>query len=443
VSLYLHAMNLTGTVPGSVSAFVDLEEFAPGNNHLSGVLPASISISGAWPKVRFVELYGNAFSGGLLPDLPYQRQLPGVSWSGCNLGTTSTFECPLPPGAIANCSVAASDCVTWTQMPTTGFCRLPGGSNGLESDYTLEETGPKNLADARVACKAKCVTKPSCVAVESNDRGGCEVWTTLPTNASGDSDGRCDKITRPTPTPTLSPTASPTASPTPAPTSSPTPPTVVAAADLNAQVARAANDTTFTLAADTTYVWSRAVCLGTTGGSYHCNPSSAAHMTLQGQGAGSSILDGGKAAFFFLMYAGAKLTLKNLTLANGRGPSFDDVGAIAQTGGLLVLDFCDFVNNTGNVCRAQRTHASCTPRVSFCLFPFSNHAPFSLAHSYTFLGWCHIGSGARYISVQWVQLHEQYGQGRHQDHSPTSWLRGHFQQRWHRDRRLYVHLSRR
>jgi hypothetical protein len=85
---------------------------------------------------------------------------------------------------------------TWTEMPTDGYCRLPGDSSGSGSDFTSEDMGTNNLVDTRVACRAKCVATALCVAIESNDVGGCEVWTTLPTYASGDSAGRCDKITR-------------------------------------------------------------------------------------------------------------------------------------------------------------------------------------------------------------------------------------------------------
>jgi hypothetical protein len=121
--------------------------------------------------------------------------------------------------------------------------------------------------------------------------------------------------------------------------------TIPATPDLRQQVLTATTGDTFVLAAGTTYAWGLPVGIG------YCNQcpstSSAAGITLQGAGAGSSILDGAtNLELFFVVYTTGTLVLKDLTIANANSPSS---GAIEMFGGTLTLERCAFLKNTGKV----------------------------------------------------------------------------------------------
>jgi hypothetical protein len=125
---------------------------------------------------------------------------------------------------------------------------------------------------------------------------------------------------------------------------------VPATEDLYAQVMGATTGDVFTLAADTTYTWGKLVGFGSPDicvSTDYC--SSATNVTLQGEGAGSSVLDAEGKTFFFHLITGGHLTLKDLTLTNGNGDGGGSVmGAIYNRGGNLVLDRVAFLNNKGS-----------------------------------------------------------------------------------------------
>jgi hypothetical protein len=65
-----------------------------------------MKIKWAWQlaRRRFIELYGNTFSGGTLPALPFQRFWANKNAFGCALGLDSnTFDCPWPARARKLC----------------------------------------------------------------------------------------------------------------------------------------------------------------------------------------------------------------------------------------------------------------------------------------------------------------------------------------------------
>ena len=101
-----------------------------------------------------------------------------------------------------------------------------------------------------------------------------------------------------------------------------------ASADLRQQVLTATTGDVISLATGTTYAWDDSVYLGRSG-SGPGRKSSATSITLLGAGAGSSIIDGcgqsdqqpscdGGKAYFFYLATHSSLTLKDLTLANGK-----------------------------------------------------------------------------------------------------------------------------
>ena len=181
--------------------------------------------------------------------------------------------------------------------------------------------------------------------------------------------------------------------------------TVPATKDLNTQVEQAAEGTIFTLAPRTTYTWSHPVRLGDKTANQDddgtIEPSTARTITLQGQGAGSSILDGGAntgstgglPTHFFNVPPGGNLTLYDLTLANGDGRNMGAInvnggtltavrvaflknksphglaGAIFLNGGSATLDTCSFTgnSNTGGGAGAIQLDCTAAKRAAGCV----------------------------------------------------------------------------
>ena len=85
---------LSGTLPRELIALPNLQYLDAELNQLSGTLPSTIA---KMSKLKRLDLLGNAFSG-LLPLLPWEQYT-----SGCWLEGIS-FDCPLPPGALTNCT---------------------------------------------------------------------------------------------------------------------------------------------------------------------------------------------------------------------------------------------------------------------------------------------------------------------------------------------------
>jgi hypothetical protein len=148
----------------------------------------------------------------------------------------------------------------------------------------------------------------------------------------------------PTPSPTAATTPSPTAAPTPnrtlSPTVAPTPsPTVVPTPSLATRVSSAADGVTIDLAAGT-HAWASDVA---------CNKT----VTVTGAGKGVTVLDAGNAGRFFTLLGSCTLTLKHLSLRNGKATH--NGGAISigenvsphKSGTLIAIDV-EFKDNSGS-----------------------------------------------------------------------------------------------
>lgn len=115
--------NLVGTVPASVSAFVNLTTFYVPGNKLSGVFPAGAS---AWSKLRQFGVHGNAFTGPL-PALPF-ASMHQTQVSGCYLmdhygGVGSNeFSCPWPQGVVGLCQKISPLTNLWVDV-TDSDCK--------------------------------------------------------------------------------------------------------------------------------------------------------------------------------------------------------------------------------------------------------------------------------------------------------------------------------
>ena len=142
-----------GTVPASVSAFVNLTTFYVPGNKLSGVFPAGAS---AWSKLRQFGVHGNAFTGMTLallafaclcshpeayqlplpPPPPLSGPLPALPFasmhqtqvSGCYLmdhygGVGSNeFSCPWPQGVVGLCQKISPLTNLWVDV-TDSDCK--------------------------------------------------------------------------------------------------------------------------------------------------------------------------------------------------------------------------------------------------------------------------------------------------------------------------------
>jgi hypothetical protein len=96
--------NLKGTLPASVSAFVDIMSFVVYNNAgIGGIFPSSAK---AWTKLSYFNIVNTQFAGGPLPALNYaQMSFCRIFFSdSCNGNVfSSSFSCPMPPGVTDNC----------------------------------------------------------------------------------------------------------------------------------------------------------------------------------------------------------------------------------------------------------------------------------------------------------------------------------------------------
>jgi hypothetical protein len=135
-------LQLSGTLPTSLSRWKKLQEFYAFDNHLSGTLP---SID-AWSQLNTLDVFGNQLSGSLpsglsaltqlrvfnvdrnrltgsLPALPFatlrQCDLLNHAKQGANV-----FDCPWPNGTVGACR--KYDGSTW--VPITGSDCGHGGS---------------------------------------------------------------------------------------------------------------------------------------------------------------------------------------------------------------------------------------------------------------------------------------------------------------------------
>jgi hypothetical protein len=158
--------NLDGTLPESISAFVNLETFAVSSNKLTGPLPLSLS---AWKKLGNLQVYGNQFSGGPLPELPF-AYMAGVS--GCALfdsPPTNQFTCPWPAGAVAACHVTDADCSKYSCDEETFQC--------VESrDGTLTANN----------CSDSCVGKTCTGNSTKLPQAQCDAWVDFYDATNGD-----------------------------------------------------------------------------------------------------------------------------------------------------------------------------------------------------------------------------------------------------------------
>ena len=158
--------NLDGTLPESISAFVNLETFAVNGNKLTGPLPLSLS---AWKKLGNLQVYGNQFSGGPLPELPFAYM---ATVSGCDLfdsPRTNQFVCPWPAGAVAACHVTDADCSKYSCDEETFQC--------VESrDGTLSAK----------ACSDSCVGKTCTGNSTKLPQAQCKAWIAFYDSTNGD-----------------------------------------------------------------------------------------------------------------------------------------------------------------------------------------------------------------------------------------------------------------
>ena len=112
----LAGINLDGTLPESIGAFVDVVDFKVENNNIRGTFPASAK---AWTKLRDLEVWLNGLTGPL-PALPYEKM------SFCSLyfvpspqeppspvdPRDNNFACPFPAGVVGKCLKSVMDSTT-------------------------------------------------------------------------------------------------------------------------------------------------------------------------------------------------------------------------------------------------------------------------------------------------------------------------------------------
>jgi hypothetical protein len=120
----LAGCNLTGNLPSSIGAWVDIETFYVPGNFLRGPLPETIK---AWKKVGNFQVWNNHLNGGLLPAL----DLDAIGATACQLfnhfdGGTNAYNCPWPAGAVQKCFKCSDPgCLHWTHITNEDCTPLP------------------------------------------------------------------------------------------------------------------------------------------------------------------------------------------------------------------------------------------------------------------------------------------------------------------------------
>lgn len=117
---HLQTNNLTGLLPASVTAWVNITYFNVFDNHLQGSLPQGLG--SAWGQLTGFNVEINELEGAL-PSLPFQNMARDKN--GCILldprdGGDNKFSCPWPPYVTRHCLklvasgsvlITNSDCV--------------------------------------------------------------------------------------------------------------------------------------------------------------------------------------------------------------------------------------------------------------------------------------------------------------------------------------------
>jgi hypothetical protein len=112
--------NLEGTLPDSISAFVNITNFRVFGNSLKGTFPLSAK---SWVNLQAFNVAQNTLNGAL-PPLPFSKM------AFCQLFTTTqtggwgnSFDCPFPAGVVGLCTVDKDKNVTEADCVPTKQCK--------------------------------------------------------------------------------------------------------------------------------------------------------------------------------------------------------------------------------------------------------------------------------------------------------------------------------
>ena len=226
---------MAGTVPDEVGAWVSLLYFDVAFNKLRGTVPASAA---NWKSLSTFTVNDNAFSGGVLPALPFATMGHTAMWQCILLDSDighNAFSCPWPKNATEYCYrghtspetlVTDADCTKPPTPPPTLPTPPPTppptpAPLPYDCDKTSYTCAPKagGAFTTKSTCMANCImpTPPSPPTMYSCNAitGDCFVDAKGTQTQAG-----CAKACKGTTVPTPRPTAPRGPTPAPAPVKS-------------------------------------------------------------------------------------------------------------------------------------------------------------------------------------------------------------------------------